>query len=267
MRKALTIILSIALISLFSVPAIASDTTVGTGVIVPGIGQGQGQGQGQSIDDHSVNEAMERGFAVPGGVGYGPVINYYGKPLPSSQFRPVETLLQYASVFTEGALEDIVNGGSDTIHELEVMRGKDMQVRAKYEKGEPRWIKVIATTEMQAGHGLIGYATAEADDRKTSMLEVMARAALDALREGADVLQITAQGASRDTMTSGWGIGFSTSAAKMFDGDNGSMIASGGTGYSQAWAGMRDKPWIQATALKAPTKIVGAQWAKDHPSE
>jgi len=271
MRKALTIILSITLISLFSVPAMAflDDNSVdnSTNASVEDVSASAGANQNQSIDDHSVNEAMQRGFAVPGGVGYGPVINYYGKPLPSSQFRPVETLLQYACIFTEGALEDIVSGGSDTIHELEVMRGKDMQVRAKYEKGEPRWIKVIATTEIQADHGLIGYATAEADNRKTSMLEVMAQAALDALREGADVLQITAQGASRDTMTSGWGIGFSGSAAKMFDGDNGSMIASGGTGYSRAWAGMRDKPWIQATALKAPIKIVGAQWAKDHPTE
>ncbi len=263
MRKALTIILAVSVLFMFSIPAMAGDTT--TGVIVPVTGddnQGQGQGQGQSINDNSKNEAMQRGFANPGGVGYGPVINYYGKPLPTSQFRPVETLLQYSSMFTEGALEEIICSGSDTIHELEVVNAKNMQERAKYEDGEPRWIKIIATTEMQKDHGLIGYATCEADDRKTSMLEVIARAALDALREGADVLQITAQGASRDTMTSGWGIGFNASGAKMFDGDNGSAIMSGGTGYSTAWAGMRDKPWIQATALKAPEKIVAGEWAK-----
>jgi hypothetical protein len=93
------------------------------------------------------------------------------------------------------------------------------------------------------------------------MLEVVAQAALDALREGADVLQIVAQGASRDTETSGWGIGFNTTQATMMGGSTGSggaNVSSGGTGYSTAWAGMRDKPWIQANALKAPTKIVGA---------
>jgi len=37
---------------------------------------------------------------------------------------------------------------------------------------------------------------------------------------------------------------------------NGTMgLASGGTGYSSAWAGMRDKPWIQANALVSPEPV------------
>ena len=250
MKKLFTIICAVALISGFSVlPAMAGSSSTS-------------QSAGSALIDQSgqsnVSEAMERGFPIPGRVGYGPVINYYGKPLPTSQFRPVESLLMYANIFSEGALEQIVAKGTDFIHELEIVQGPDQQVRASYGEGEVRWIKVIATTKMQADHGLIGYATSEADDRKTSMLEVMAQAALDAIRAGADVLQITAQGASRDTETSGWGIGFNTTQATMMgSGADYGNVSSGGTGYSTAWAGMRDKPWIQANVLKSTTKIVG----------
>ena len=119
----------------------------------------------------------------------------------------------------------------------------------------------MATTQKLEGHGIIGYITSESDDRKTDMMEVVAGAALAALREGADVLQIVAQGAARDTETSGWGIGFNTTQATMLNGgsqgEGGANVSSGGTGYSSAWAGMRDKPWIQANALKSPNKVVG----------
>ena len=265
MRKALTAILAVAVLVMFTVPAMAflDDNSTNANATVKDVSAGS------SIDDHSTNtsEAMDRGFPIPGNVGYGPVINYYGKPLPTAQFRPVESLLQYANIFSEGALEQIVARGTDFIHELEVVRQPSQQVRASYEKGEVRWIKIIATTEMQADHGLIGYSTAEADDRKTSMLEVVAQAALDALREGADVLQIVAQGASRDTVTSGWGIGFNTTAASDLGNGDGTMgVATGGMGYSKAWAGMRDKPWIQANVLKSPTKIVGKLAVKAAPA-
>jgi len=264
MKKILITIIAVSLIAFFSVPVMASENN--TGVIVPVVGvdnQGQGQGQGQSIDDHSTNtsktEAPDRGFPVPMGVGYGPVINYYGKPLPGSQFRPVESLLQYANIFSEGALEEVLTKGkkADIIADLNVVREPNVQIRASYEKGEARYIKIIASQAHMADHGLIGYVTSEADDRKTDMMEVVAAAALEALREGADVLQIVAQGAARDTETSGWGIGLGTSVSAMLKGDESAMVAAGGTGYSAAWAGMRDKPWIQANALKSPTKVVG----------
>jgi hypothetical protein len=218
---------------------------------------------------NNISEAPDRGFPVPGGVGYGPVINYYGKPLPGSQFRPVESLLMYANVFSEGALEEIIRRGKDAdlIVDLNVIRDRNVQARASYEKGETRWIKIVATTQMLPEHGIIGYITSESDDRKTDMMEVVAGAALAALREGADVMQIVAQGAARDTETSGWGIGFNTTMASNMNGHDGTMnVSSGGTGYSTAWAGMRDKPWIQANALKAPVKIVGVV-AKADPTD
>lgn len=224
----------------------------------------QGQGQGQSINtiDNSknVSEAPGRPYPIGQSPRFGPVINYYGKPLPGAQFRPVESLLMYANVFSEGALEEILRRGKDAdlIVDLNVIRDRNVQVRASYEKGEARWIRIVATTQKLENHGIIAYVTSEADDRKTDMMEVVAGAALAALREGADVLQIVAQGAARDTETSGWGIGFnSTMATTLGNGDGTMNVSSGGTGYSTAWAGMRDKPWIQANALKAPEKVIG----------
>lgn len=273
MKKLVILIAAVSLIA-FSMPAAAQqgaiDNNTNTGAAAIGsdnTAQGQGQGQGQSINTHdnstNTNEAMDRAFPIPGTARFGPVINYYGKPLPGSQFRPVESLLMYANIFSEGALEEVLTKGknADIIVDLNVVRGSDVQVRASYEKGETRWIKIVATPAYQKDHGLIGYVTCESDDRKTDMMEVMAAAGLEAIREGADVLQIVAQGAARDTETSGWGIGFNSTQATMLDGGStgsgGANVSSGGTGYSKAWAGMRDKPWIQANALKSPTKVVG----------
>jgi hypothetical protein len=254
MKKIIAVLSIIALLA-FGAPAVMADelgtNNVGTGIIGA---DNQAQGQGQSLNtvDNSVN-INERAFVNQGGVGYGHVINYYGKPLPTSQFRPVETLLEYGYVYNETALRSILKKGKKVLHELEVVNGPSRVARAKPQKGEERYIKIIATTKKQEGHKVIGYCTSEAENRKTSMLEVMAAAALDALEEGADVLQIIAQGASRDTIASGWGIGLSYTSASI-DSDSGS-VGSGGTGYSSAWAGMRDKPWIQANALKSPTPL------------
>jgi len=264
MRKAFITVLAIAVIAAMSVPAWSQDV-VNNGNVGPQVNSNTDTNvgpvtAGALIDQSgSTYEASERPFPSGQGTNFGPVLNYYGKPLPSAAFRPVENLLKYGNVFSEGALREIIKGGK-FIHELEIVRGPEQQVRAKYEKGEIRWIKIIASNAVLEDHGLIGQGTCEANNRKTDMLEVMARAALDALCEGADVLQIVAQGASRDTESSGWGIGFNTTQATIFDGTGAaasSNLTSGGTGYSQAWAGSRDKPWIQTNALKAPTKIVG----------
>jgi len=247
MKKLLVIVCALALIVTFAGNGMAD------------INQNAAAGAASSIDDHSTNsnlsEAQDRAFPVPGGVNYGPVINYFGKPLPTAGFRPVETLLMYGGWFTEGALERIIKK-SDTIHEMEIVNEARYVPRAKADPNDTKWIRIIATPKVQDKHGLVGYITCEADDRKTDMLEVVAQAALDALRAGADTLQIIAQGAARDTVSSGWGIGFNTTQAFMTgSGDDGANISSGGTGYSRAWAGMRDKPWIQANALVAPIPV------------
>jgi hypothetical protein len=93
----------------------------------------------------------------------------------------------------------------------------------------------------------IGFVTARSDHRKTTMVEVMAKAALEAMEVGANVIHFTAQGAVRDVFSSGWGIGFNTTQAQIY-GDK-SNVTSGGTGYSSAKAGVRDLAWLQGFAL------------------
>ncbi len=266
MKKIIVMFTVIAVLLFFTVPAMAfldinNDNDTNDIDVTANIDDvSASASQGQSIDDHSIHEAMERGFANPGHVNYGPVINYYGKPLPTSQFRPVESFLIYGTLYNENALKRILKKGENVMHELEVVNGPTQVVRAKYAEGKSRWIRIIATTTKQEDHRIIGFATAEAEDRKTSMMEVIAAAALDALQEGADVLQIVAQGASRDTMASGWGIGFSSTQAIMGSGAEGTGGANTsvlGLGWSTTQAMMRDKPWIQANALKAPEHVEG----------
>ena len=249
MKKLLSIMFAITLTALLSLPTMAGQSASQSGA------EATGYGVVGDINSGNTNDAMDRPFPLQGGVGYGPVINYFGKPLPTAGFRPVETLLMYGGWFSEGTLERIIKK-SDILHEMEVVNEARYVPRAKADPNGTKWIRVIATMNVQNGHGLVGYITCEADDRKTDMLEVLAQAALDALRAGADVLQITAQGAARDTETSGWGIGFNTTIASDLGNGQGTMgVATGGTGYSKAWAGMRDKPWIQANALVAPEAV------------
>ena len=80
------LIIAVAFMMMFAGTAVADNNSYNdTGVGVIG---GQGQGQGQQIIDNSINEAADlndgRAFANPGSVQYGPVLNYFGQPLPSS---------------------------------------------------------------------------------------------------------------------------------------------------------------------------------------
>ena len=96
---------------------------------------------------------------------------------------------------------------------------------------------------------MIGYSVSESNHRNVTMLEVLAKAALDALRAGCNVLQITAQGSVNDVEARGWGVGLNTTQAQVYNNQDRSNVSSGGLGYSSATAGMRDKPWLQAVGL------------------
>ena len=101
MRKALTIILAVTAIFMFSIPAMADSTANANANANAGaLATGGANFLDQSDNSTNTSEAMDRGFPIPGNVGYGPVINYYGKPLPTAQFRPVESLLMYANIFS-----------------------------------------------------------------------------------------------------------------------------------------------------------------------
>ncbi len=228
--------------------------------------QGQGQGQGQTqttgvglneignIKD-SFNSQGMRGFAIPGDVQYGPVINYFTKPLPSAGFQPVEEILMYGCFFTEGALEELASGGG-TDASLKVVNAVPM---AKLDAdGKTRWIKIVIQKAPMSGLKFKGFVTATSDSMDATMVQVMGRAALEALKKGANVIHFTAQGAVRDAFSSGWGIGFGSTFAKLYDNNNSqdmSAVGYAGMGYSKAKAGMRDMPWLQGFALVDPALV------------
>jgi len=219
--------------------------------------QGQSQQQGQmnalgmndigNIKD-SFNAQGMRGFAIPADNQYGPVINYFGKPLPGVGFQPVEQFLMYGGLYSEGALKSILDKAEKITVDYKTVNDKVMVPRVANE----RWIKVIVNDKRVDGAQLIGYVTSISENKNATMVEVMAAAALAALEDGCNAIQFTAQGAHRDAQSSGWGIGFNTTYAKLFDAtgtQDASIVGGGGLGYSSTTAGMRDKPWLQGTTL------------------
>jgi hypothetical protein len=231
--------------------------------------QNQQQGQAQSatvsgvtagatgytgdVGSNNTYEASDlsrgRQFAIPGDVQYGPVINYFGQPLPSEGFQPIEQLLMYSCWFTEGSLESMLKGVESADAEFKVANKNIADAKTAGDIANTRWIKIIISRDKQEGQ-LKGFITAKSENKDTTMTEVMAKAALTALKNGCNVIHFTAQGAVRDVMSSGWGIGFNTTQAQVYSGDlTKSNVSSGGMGYSSAKAGTRDLPWLQGFGL------------------
>jgi hypothetical protein len=242
MKKFLTVMVAISMLFVFTMP-VNADTNANA-----------------SVDDVSAsivqnNEAADlnqgRAFANPGNYQFGPVINYFGQALPSEGFQPVEQLIMYSDCFTEGALMEMLKGVEDAEAEFKLVTTKYDAANVAGEDNETRWIKIVisrdkyASTEMK----FIGFVTARSDNKKTTMTEVMAKAALSALKQGANVIHFTSQGAVRDAFSSGWGIGFNYTQARINDNKDAGHVGGGGFGYSRANAGMRDLPWLQGFAI------------------
>lgn len=248
--KKLFSVIAIVTVLCFAGTALANDTITNNAAGVIGVdSQAQGQGQGQSIDMGT--NVSERGFVVPGEVTYGPLINYFGKPLPSSGFQPVEQLLMYGCWFTEGALKNMLKGVEDAEAELKVVNLNLDPAPAATEDGETKWIKVVISRDKYVGADVdyVGPATGRSENAKTTMVEVLAKTALEAIENGCNVLHLTAQGAVRDAFAYGWGIGFASTQAQVYNNSDKSNVSIGGFGYSSGQAGMRDKPWIQGFGL------------------
>jgi len=224
-------------------------------------GQSQGQSQGITLDqfNNSFNSVGLRGFTVPADNVYGPVMNFYGKQAPSVGYQDIRTLLMYATFFTEGALEKMASGAFESgMAEFKLINGDDAVAPAKPAKDGTRWIKIVVSAEPLKNVELKGHVSGEARDRSLTMVELLADVALKALRNGANVLHITAFGATHDVFSTGWGIGFNTTMAVIDDvdkGQNRSMVGGGGFGYSSSKAGSRDQAWIQAFALVDPNLV------------
>jgi len=176
----------------------------------------------------------------------------------------------YGCLFSEGALEEMSSGVSTFSGRIVVRQMNVTKLVAKADEQGTKWIKIVVSDKPVDGVAPALHVTAEADSRDVDMIAVMAKSALEALKKGANVLHVTAFGAARDTETRGWGIGFNSTMAKIYNSnDDSSIVGTGGFGYSSAWAGMRDKPWLQGFGLidtnlelpRADAKTVAANTA------
>ena len=188
---------------------------------------------------------------IPATQQFGPVIGYSGQPTPSEGYQSIDQLIMYSCWFTEGALESMLKGGYGTEAEFKIAN-ENIAAAKLADDGKTKWIKIVISRDKYAGANAAfkGFVTARSNDRRNTMVEVVAKAALSAMKNGCNVIHFTAQGAVRDVMSSGWGIGFNTTQAQVYSNDMGkSNVSSGGMGYSRAQAGVRDLPWLQGFGL------------------
>jgi len=253
--KKMIVVFCVLSILMFYANAMAQQSNVGIGAGSNANAEATAQaGSAVNGDIGSNNISIDnRPFAVPGNAQYGPVINYFTKPLPSEGFQPVEQVIMYSCWFTEGALEEMAAIGmfGKTEADVRIVNPKAMAKPAP-EDGKTRWIKIVVQTAPMKDVIFKGFVTARATSMDATMVNVMANAALDALRKGANVIHFTAQGAVRDVFSKGWGIGFGSTFAQIHDSgkdQDRSSVAYGGMGYSSAKAGTRDLPWLQGFAL------------------
>jgi hypothetical protein len=256
MKKNMIAVLALCISLMFSANVMAQQTNAGVGAGAnanANVGSVQA-GAGFQGDVGSNNTSIDnRAFAVPGNVQYGPVINYFTKPLPSEGFQPIETILMYGCWFTEGALQEMAAGGMFSKAEADVkITNAAPMAKPAAEDGKTRWIKIVISAKPVEKVNFKGFVTARATDMDSTMVQVMGKAALEAMNKGANVIHFTAQGAVRDVFSSGWGIGFGSTFAKMYDNNNSqdmSGVGYAGFGISKAKAGTRDLPWLQGFAL------------------
>jgi hypothetical protein len=223
------------------------------------VGQVEAGAQAGFVGDVGSNNTYEasdlndgRQYANPGDVQYGPVLNYFGQPLPSEGFQPVEQLLMYSCWFTEGSLESMLKGVEKTRAEFKVANTTVGNAALANEDGSTKWIKIVISRNKYDGTNVDfkGFITAKSESRNATMTEVMAKAALTAMQNGCNVIHFTAQGAVRDVFSTGWGIGFNSTQAQVYSSDfSKSNVTTGGTGYSSAKAGTRDLAWLQGFGL------------------
>ena len=258
MKKAFLALLILVFLVSFSSNLYASSTSTSDASAAAGAAsaatQDQAQQNSMSVQDvgnikDSFNSQGMRGFAIPGDVSHGPLINYYGKPEPSSAFQDIRMLIMYGGCFSEGALESLLSKVESADAEFKVV---NKGIGATHEEGITRWIKIVVTAEKLPDVNFVGYVTGRSNDEDTTMVEVMAKAALEALKNGCNVIQFTGQGAVRDAFAKGWGIGFNHTTAYIADQQDRSNVSTGGFGYSSAKAGVRDKPWLQGFGLFDP---------------
>lgn len=226
-----------------SATANAGASAQGGGAIV----DNSAQGGGATVDnsDHSTNTVRNYEVVVPGNIPIPGTNGFFTSPTPDSSFRSAKELLRFGDKFTEGALESIASNGNVDMN-YDYMNG--LVKVSDEELANRRWIKIILDDGKVEGFSARAIVDAEADDADTNSLQVIAKLALKALRDGCNALVLTAEGAHRVVEADGWGVGFYTVGGAVGNDGLRSVNGGGGTGYAHNATATEDRPWVQGYA-------------------
>ena len=171
-------------------------------------------------------------------------MQYSGPHWQVHTVQSLQSLLLYNDWFTEGALEEMA-GGKGNFHNVNEFNPP----AANTDEYGQRWIKVIVSAEALPNIEFIGYASSHSNGNNVDTPNLLATLALEALRNGCNVIQIHAQGVVAGVHSGGWGIGLYTSSAHMGNGQTDSSVSGGGLGWSTTNAEGTNKPWLQGYGL------------------
>ncbi len=210
----------------------------------------------QSGQDNSVRNDGQRYLPNAGNTPIPGTNGFFTSPTPDSSFRGMTEFLRFAGpIFREGALEEMAKGADVDIL-FQMYNGANRVKRAGAvtvnEEETSKWIKVILDHNgVLAKEGDVRFSAivqAEADDGDTNSIQVLAKMALKALKNGNNLLVLTNQGAHRIVEASGWGIGFYTVGSQVSAGGQTAGLLGGGTGWATNETGPEDRPWLHGYA-------------------
>jgi len=213
--------------------------------------QGVTAGAGASIDSHDQNTSnvYDRKFVNPGVYPMPQTNGFFTSPTPDSSFRGMEEFLAIfgdgkAVILSDGAVDQMAKGGFDTEVNYQIVNDETIVPRVTYDG--TKYIKI--TIEKPADVKVVALVDGEADDNDTNSMMVLGQMAQEAIKDGCNVLVITAEGAHRAVEASGWGVGTAVTGGAVNTSGKESVAGGGGTGYSSNGTMTEDLPWLQGFA-------------------
>jgi len=193
---------------------------------------------------------MPRPFANGTEITYPGMPNFFGPDKQNANTMDLQVILEMKKTWTRECLKETGTKAKTNT------RARFFEPR-RHRLGNEFKAKDTDTIDIHLGMPpkdarLAGVVVVRARDTKTTTLEVLADAGRHALDIPGATLYVVAYNSSKVVQSSGWGIGFHTSAATANGTNDLSTITSGGTGYSTGEAGFGDKPWIHAYVVVLP---------------
>lgn len=211
--------------------------------------------------DNSTNTSnvYDRKFVNPGVYNFPQTNGFFTAPTPDSSFRGMQ---EFLAVFgngkmvklSDGAVDQLAKGGFDTEVNYQIVNDKDILPRP-YGKGFKGTKYLYVTIEKPADMEVTGLIDGEADDNDTNSMMVLGQMGQEVLKDGCNVLVITAEGAHRGVEASGWGIGTNVTGGAVNQSGKEAIVGGGGTGYSSNISMSEDMPWLQGFAGIDASKV------------